>query len=85
MTSLRMADTPSLDSAFLPLSCLAFPENFGFDVFQVTVDTGSASEGGDHAIGIHLFDPAHPEGFLVEGIAILDGDFPVKGRAHLVR
>lgn len=76
---------PSLDCAFLSLPGLPFPENFWFDVLQVTVDTWPASEGRDHAIGVHVLDSAHPEGFLLESVTILDGDFPVEGRAHLMR
>ncbi|KAF2980378.1 hypothetical protein EK904_008317 [Melospiza melodia maxima] len=42
---------------------------------EVTVDTWPASEGRDHAIGIHVLDSAHPEGFLLENLAmeVLDG------------
>lgn len=76
---------PSLDCAFLSLPGLTFPENFRFDVLQVTVDTWPASKGRDHAIGVHVLESAHPEGFLLESVTILDGDFPVEGRAHLMR
>lgn len=76
---------PSLDRAFLPLPRLTFPENFWFYILQVTVDAWPASKGRDHAVGIHVLDSAHPEGFLLEGVTILDGDFPVEGRAHLMR
>lgn len=76
---------PSLDCAFLSLPGLTFPENFWFYILQVTVDTWPANEGRDHAIGVHVLDSAHPEGFLLERVTILNGDFPVEGRAHLMR
>lgn len=76
---------PSLDCAFLPLPGLTFPENFRFDILQVTVDAWPASEGRDHTIGIHVLDSAHAKGFWLEGVTILDRDFPVEGRAHLMR
>lgn len=76
---------PSLYRALLPLPRLTFPENFWFYILQVTVDAWPASKGRDHAIGIHVLDSAHPEGFLLEGVTVLDGDFPVEGRAHLMR
>lgn len=73
-----------LDCAFFSLPCLPFSEDFGFYIFQITVDTGSTSKGGNHAIGICLFDPMHPEWLLVESIAILHRDLPMKSWAHFM-
>lgn len=75
----------SLDGAFVPLSGLALPEDLGLDVFEVTVDTGAAGEGRDHAVGVHVLDTAHAEGPGVEGIPVLHGDLAVQRGAHLVR